>query len=326
MVFPDRRPRRLRATPALRSLVRETRIDADQLIQPIFVRPGENLEQPIASLPGQSQWSPDRAVEKVKELEALGVGGVMLFGIPDEKDATGTGGTDPDGVVSTALRAMRSACPDFSLIADVCLCEFTDHAHCGVIHDAAHGPDVDNDETLELLGEQAVVFADAGATMVAPSAMADGQVGVIRDALDEAGHDALPILAYSVKYASAFYGPFRDAAENTPAFGDRRTYQMDPANGREAFVEADLDLEEGADLLMVKPALAYLDVIARLRDEVDVPVAAYHVSGEYAMVHAAAERGWIDLDAALLESLLSIRRAGADVIVTYAAEWFARRD
>ncbi len=325
MSFPIRRPRRLRGSPALRSMVRETRLSVDQLVQPLFVRPGQGIENPIESLHGQSQLSVDRAAEKAVELAELGVRSVILFGIPESKDDQGSEATDADGIVPTAVRAIKKACPEMIVIGDVCLCEFTDHGHCGVLHETRDGLSVDNDETIDLLADEAVVLADAGCDIVAPSAMADGQVDAIRCALDDHKFDQVPILAYSAKYASAFYGPFRDAAENAPASGDRRGYQMDPANGREAFIECELDLEEGADIIMVKPALSYLDVIARLRDDTDVPIAAYHVSGEYAMVHAAADRGWLDRDAAMLESLISIRRAGADMIITYAAEWYARQ-
>lgn len=323
MTFPIDRGRRLRRTPALRRWVAETTLSRRDLVQPLFVRAGAGIAQPISSLPGQFQWSVDRVVEKAKELSDLGLGAVLLFGIPEHKDERGSSGEDPNGVVPSAIRAIKEALPEMLVIGDVCLCEYTDHAHCGVLAD---DQSVDNDRTLPLLAEQARVFAEAGCDVVAPSAMADGQVSAIRARLDETGFAQLPIMAYAIKYASAFYGPFREAAENTPAFGDRRAYQMDPANGREGLFEAALDEAEGADVLMVKPALPYLDVIQRLRGRTDRPIAAYHVSGEYAMVRAAGERGWLDADAAIYESLLGIRRAGADTIVTYAAEGLARGD
>jgi len=325
-MFPIRRPRRLRRTPAIRSLVRETRLSVDQLVQPLFVRPGTDVERPIESLHGQAQLSADRAAKRAAELAELGVRSVILFGIPESKDSHGREAVDPNGVVPQAVRAIKAACPDLVVIGDVCLCEFTDHAHCGVLRETRHGPSVDNDETIELLAKESLVLAEAGCDIVAPSAMADGQVEVIRSGLDDHGHEEVSILAYSAKYASAFYGPFREAAENAPESGDRRGYQMDPANAREAFVECELDIEEGADIIMVKPALTYLDVIAQLRDEIALPIAAYHVSGEYAMIHAAADRGWIDRDVAMEDSLISIRRAGADMIISYATEWYARRE
>lgn len=325
MAFPVDRGRRLRSTGLLREWVAETRLTLRDLVQPLFVREGSGAKQPIGSLPGQFQWSVDTVVEHAKALRGLGIRGVLLFGIPEEKDATGSSGQTPGGVVPLAIRAIKAAVPDLLVIGDVCLCEYTDHAHCGVLAPGKDGEaTVDNDATLPLLAEQARIFADAGCDVVAPSAMADGQVAAIRAQLDGSGHASVPILAYAIKYASAFYGPFREAAENTPAFGDRRAYQMDPANWREARVEAALDEAEGADVLMVKPALPYLDVICRLREKTDRPVAAYHVSGEYAMAHAAGDKGWIDAEAALLESLIGIRRAGADTIMTYAAEGLAR--
>jgi porphobilinogen synthase len=322
MSFPIERMRRLRRTPALRRWVAETRLSRHSLVQPLFVCEGSGVERPISSLPGQAQLSFDRAAERSKQIFDAGVPAVLLFGIPAEKDATGSGADDPEGVVAEAVRAIRQASPEMIIIGDVCLCEFTDHGHCGILTEPDRSGErtVDNDVTLERLASESVMLADAGCDIIAPSAMADGQVGAIRDALDDSGHDPVGILSYAAKYASSFYGPFREAAESTPAFGDRRSYQMDPANAREAMREVELDLDEGADLIMIKPALPYLDVVSRVRDEFDVPIAAYHVSGEYAMIEAAAEKGWIDGDAALLESLQCIHRAGADIIITYGAE------
>ena len=329
---PAHRPRRLRTTAALRRLVRETRLTADDLIYPLFVVHGEGVRRPVASMPGVHQLSVDEAVREAREAHALGIPAVLLFGIPAHKDADGSEGADPDGAVQRATRAIKAALPDLLVITDVCLCEYTDHGHCGPLNlgAAPHLPDayVLNDEALALHAAVALSHARAGADVVAPSGMLDGVVAALRAALDGEGFAHVPVLAYSVKYASAFYGPFRDAAESAPAFGDRRTHQMDPANGREALREAALDLEEGADLLMVKPALAYLDVIARLRDRFpEVPLVAYNVSGEYAMLKAAAANGWLDERAATLEKLTAIRRAGADAIITYhaldAARWLA---
>jgi porphobilinogen synthase len=321
MPFPRTRLRRLRRTPALRGLVRETRVDPTELVLPLFVTHGAGQE-PIASMPGVLRHSIDHAVNEAREAAELGLPGVLLFGIPADKDTEGSGAWDDEGVVQLATRAMKEACPDLLVIADLCLCEYTDHGHCGVV-DAAGG--VDNDQTLELLARTAVSQARAGADIIAPSDMMDGRVGAIRTALDDDGLPDVPILAYSAKFASAFYGPFREAAGSTPAFGDRRSYQMDPANAREALREAAEDAAEGADALMVKPALPYLDVIRRVREASDLPIAAYHVSGEYAMLKAAAERGWLDERAAVLETLTAIKRAGADLIVTYfamdAARW-----
>ncbi len=325
MSFPMERMRRLRRTPALRRWVAETRLSRHSLVQPLFVCEGSGIERPIASMPGQAQLSFDRVAERAKRLAGAGVPAVLLFGIPAEKDGTGSGADDPEGVVAEAVRAVRRAVPEMIVIGDVCLCEFTDHGHCGVLGepDEAGGQTVDNDATLERLASEAVMLADAGCDIVAPSAMADGQVEAIRDALDDFGHAHVAILSYSAKYASSFYGPFRDAADNAPAFGDRRDYQLDPRNAREAIREVELDLQEGADIVMVKPALPYLDIVSKLREEFEVPIAAYHVSGEYAMIEAAAEKGWIDGDAALLESLRCIHRAGADIIITYGAERIA---
>ena len=319
MSFPATRMRRLRATESLRALVRETSLAAECLVAPIFVCHGEGVSRPIASMPGHAQISVDLAVEKAKKLASLGVGGLILFGIPAKKDPEGSEAYDPQGIVPRAFRAIKAAEPELLLWADVCLCEYTDHGHCGVVRDGA----VDNDRTLPLLARASVVYAEAGADVIAPSDMMDGRVGAIRRALDAAGRLETPIVAYSAKYASSFYGPFREAAESAPRFGDRRGYQMDPANSDEALREVALDLEEGADLVMVKPALPYLDVIRRVKDRFQVPVVAYNVSGEFAMVKAAAQMGWLDGERAALESLTSIRRAGADVIITYFAEEIA---
>lgn len=320
MSFPATRLRRLRKTPALRRLVRETRLSADDLILPLFVCPGEGVAHPVSSMPGVFQHSVDQIVVAAKEAFADGIRAVILFGLPTHKDAVGSAAWDPEGVVQRALRALAIELPELVKIVDVCFCEYTDHGHCGVLH----GERVDNDETLANLARQSVSLAEAGADVIAPSDMMDGRVGAIRQALDAAGFAETPILAYAVKFASGFYGPFREAAESTPAFGDRRSYQMDPANRREAMREAALDVEEGADLLMVKPAVPYLDILAALRERFDLPLAAYHVSGEYAMLKAAAERGWIDYNRVLMETLLSIKRAGADLILTYAAREAAR--
>ncbi len=320
--FPEHRPRRLRRTAALRDLVAETRLDTSDLIAPLFVREGIDQPEPIGSLPGVVQHTVDSLLTEVRGLADLGVRSVMLFGVPAHKDAVGSGASDPDGIVQVALRELRSALGDrVVLMADLCVDEYTDHGHCGIVGDDGV---VDNDRTLELYAAAARAQADAGAHVVAPSGMMDGQVGAIRSALDTAGHESTAILAYSAKYASALYGPFRDAVDVTIADGgDRRGYQQDPRNARESLVEVAADIEQGADMVMVKPALAYLDVIGAVRAMVDIPLAAYHVSGEYAMVHAAAERGWIDGDAVMLEHLASIRRAGADIILSYATRWFA---
>ncbi|MCC7055390.1 MAG: porphobilinogen synthase [Gemmatimonadaceae bacterium] len=319
-LFPAVRLRRLRSTPAMRALVRETHLHPSQFILPLFVRPGAGIRQPISSMPGCAQTSVDECVKDAVAAAAAGVGGVILFGIPATKDATGSGAWDADGPVAEAIRAIKAAVPGLLVITDVCMCEYTDHGHCGLLH----GEQVDNDSTLELLAREAVMHAEAGADMVAPSDMMDGRVGAIRQALDEHGHAHIPIMSYAAKYSSAFYGPFREAAESTPAFGDRRAYQMDPANSDEAIREVAQDMAEGADILMVKPAGAYLDIIRRVKDVTGMPVAAYQVSGEYAMLHAAAERGWLDLERAMLESLMAIRRAGADIILTYFAVAAAR--
>jgi porphobilinogen synthase len=308
--FPVTRLRRLRRTAALRSLVRETRLDLDALVLPLFVGPDTRANP---DLPPLGRFSVEDLAREGEELARLGVRAVILFGIPSEKDEEGSGAWDPDGIVQQGLRALRAAAPQLVLLTDVCLCEYTSHGHCGVLR----GEEVANDETLELLARTAVSHVEAGADAVAPSDMMDGRVGAIRAALDDADHDATPIVAYSAKYASAFYGPFREAAESAPSFGDRRGYQMDPANVREALRECELDLAEGADVLMVKPALPNLDVIRAVRERFDVPLAAYNVSGEYAMVKAAAARDWIDERQAALESLTAIRRAGADVVISY---------
>jgi porphobilinogen synthase len=321
MSFPDERPRRLRKSERLRAMVRETGVSPVNLIYPLFVAPGEGLRKEIASLPGCYHLSVDQVAREAEAVEALGIGGVILFGLPSAKDATGSEGYAEDGVVQQAVRAIRSACKELLVFTDVCLCEYTSHGHCGVVADG----EVQNDPTLELLARMALSHAKAGAHVVAPSDMMDGRVGAIRDALDAAGYAALPILSYAAKYASSFYGPFREAADSAPQFGDRRGYQMDPANVREALREVRLDVEEGADIVMVKPALPYLDVIRAVKESFDRPVAAYNVSGEYAMVKAAAARGWIDEERMTREILTSIRRAGADVILTYHAKDFARR-
>jgi porphobilinogen synthase len=308
--------RRLRRTQALRELVRETELRPSHLVQPLFVVAGEGVREPVASMPGIERFSISELVGEAGDVLAAGVKSVILFGIPAEKDELASGAYDDEGVVQLAVRALKDAHPDLVVITDVCLCEYTSHGHCGFVRDG----EVDNDITLELLAKTAISHAEAGADAVAPSDMMDGRVGAIRSQLDEEGHSAVPIVAYSAKYASAFYGPFRDAAESAPEFGDRRGYQMDPANSDEAVREAKLDLEEGADVLMVKPALPYLDVIARVKRETGAPVAAYHVSGEYSMLKAAGAEGWIDERRAVLETLTAIRRAGADIVVTYHAK------
>jgi porphobilinogen synthase len=315
--------RRMRRTDALRGLVRETELSPAHLIQPAFVVAGEGVREEVPSMPGIERLSISNLVEEAGEVAAAGVGALMLFGVPSVKDEVGSSAYDDEGIVQMAVRALKDAHPDLVVMTDVCLCAYTSHGHCGVIR--ADGGEVDNDLTVELLAKTAISHAEAGADAVAPSDMMDGRVGSIRYQLDEEGHPGVPIVAYSAKYASAFYGPFRDAASSTPEFGDRRGYQMDPANAAEAVREAELDLEEGADMLMVKPALPYLDVVRRVKEATGAPVAAYHVSGEYSMLKAAAANGWLDERAAALEALTSIRRAGADAIVTYyakeAAQW-----
>jgi porphobilinogen synthase len=318
--FPTARPRRLRRTPALRRLVREHHLHAAQLVLPVFVRSGAEIRSPVGSMPGVAQTSVDEMLRDASAAVEAGVGGVILFGLPDRKDALGSEAWDDHGAVQQGIRAVKREFPELVTIADVCLCEYTDHGHCGVLTDSG----VDNDATLELLARAAVSYAHAGVDIVAPSDMMDGRVGAIRQALDAAGHTETPILSYAAKYASAFYGPFREAAESAPKSGDRRGYQMDPANGDEALREVMLDIEEGADAIMVKPAGPYLDVVHRVKEATGYPVAAYQVSGEYAMICAAAERGWIDRERVVMESLIGIRRAGADFILTYFATEAAR--
>ncbi len=321
MAFPQTRLRRLRATRELRGLVRETTLEAADFVYPMFVSLGSDRREPIPSMPGIDRLSIRHAVAEAAEAAQLGIPAVMLFGIPASKDEEGSGAWDDEGVVQLATRAIKEEVPELIVAADLCLCEYTSHGHCGVVRDDGR---VDNDPTLELLARTAVSQAHAGADIIAPSDMMDGRVGSIRQALDENGHDEIPILAYSAKFASAFYGPFREAAGSTPAFGDRRSYQMDPANGREALREARLDVEEGADVVMVKPALPYLDVIKAIKQQTDMPVAAYNVSGEYAMVKAAAGAGYLDERATVLEALTCIRRAGADIVISYHAKDAAR--
>ncbi|HXF00731.1 MAG TPA: porphobilinogen synthase [Solirubrobacterales bacterium] len=316
MSFPATRMRRLRRTRALRDLVRETELSPRHLVQPLFVVAGEGVREEVPAMPGIERFSISELVAEATELQAAGIGAVILFGIPASKDEAGSGAYDPEGVVQMAVRALKDAHPDLVVITDVCLCEYTSHGHCGVVRDG----EVDNDLTLELLAKTAVSLADAGADVVAPSDMMDGRVGVIRTQLDDEGHQNVAIVAYSAKYASAFYGPFREAAESTPEFGDRRGYQMDPANALEGLREAKLDLAEGADVLMVKPATPYLDVIRLVKEETEAPVAAFHVSGEYSMLKAAARNGWLDERSAVLETLTAIRRAGADLVFTYYAK------
>jgi len=316
MPFPATRMRRLRSTDTFRGLVRETELSPAHLIQPAFVIAGEGVREEIPSMPGVERYSINNLVEHAGEVAAAGIGTMLLFGIPGTKDEYGTGAYDDEGIIQMAVRALKEAHPDLTVITDVCLCEYTSHGHCGFVREG----EVDNDITVELLAKVAISHAEAGADAVAPSDMMDGRIGSIRFQLDEEGHSGVPIIAYSAKYASAFYGPFRDAAGSTPEFGDRRGYQMDPANAAEAVREAELDLDEGADMLMVKPATAYLDVVRRVKDATAAPVAAYHVSGEYSMLKAAAANGWIDERQAVLETLTSIRRAGADAIVTYYAK------
>ncbi len=321
MQFPEYRPRRLRRSEGLRRLVRETNLSVDNLIAPLFVCSGKNVRRPIASLPGQEQVSVDQALIDAKRCQDLGIPGVILFGVPDEqrKDAVGSEAWSDNGLVQQATRAIKRACPELVVILDTCFDEYTSHGHCGVVMAESGWGDVDNDATLENLGRVVTSQAKAGADLVAPSGMMDGFVTACREALDEAGYEHVGILAYSAKYASCFYGPFRQAAGTAAEFGHRRTYQMDPHNGHEAIREVTLDVSEGADVVMIKPALSYLDVIARVRDEIDLPIAAYNVSGEYAMLKAAAEKGYIDYERAMMEVLISIRRAGADMILTYHA-------
>ncbi len=315
MIFPDYRPRRMRSNENFRRMVRETSLTCDDLILPLFAIGGKSVKNPIESMPGHYQLSIDNLVKVAKEARDLDIPAVMLFGIPDKKDALGTAAYDKNGIVQQAVKAVKSSVPDLAVITDVCLCQYTDHGHCGVVE----GQVIDNDASLDLLARTAVSHARAGADMVAPSDMMDGRVAEIRNNLDENDYDHIPIMAYSAKYCSAYYGPFRQAAHSAPQFGDRRTYQMDPANALEAIREAAMDIEEGADIIMVKPALPYLDIICRIREEIDLPVAAYNVSGEYAMIKAAEKMGWIDGNKVMLETLTSIKRAGADMILTYFA-------
>jgi porphobilinogen synthase len=320
MIFPDYRPRRLRKNESFRALIRETHLAPAQLIYPLFVMPGKNKREEISSMPGVYRLTVDQLARESRECLKLGVNSVILFGLPEKKDPMGSGAHAKDGIIQRAIRELKNSVPELLVFTDVCLCEYTTHGHCGIILENQ----IDNDTTLEVLAKTAVSHATAGADMVAPSDMMDGRVGEIRAALDEENFETVPIMSYAVKYASSFYGPFRDAADCAPQEGDRRGYQMDPANSREALREATLDVEEGADILMVKPAVAYLDIISKLRDEFDLPVAAYHVSGEYAMIKAAGANGWIDEERVMAETLLSIRRAGAEIILTYFAKDMAR--
>jgi len=315
MQFPEYRPRRLRKNENFRRLIRETQLNVNDFIYPLFVVPGKDVKKPIQSMPGIFQMSIENVVGEVQKARELGIPGILLFGIPSTKNDLATGAFAKDGIIQQAVRRIKKEAPDILVITDVCLCEYTSHGHCGMIEKGV----VDNDTTLEVLAETAVSHARAGADMVAPSAMMDGQIAAIREGLDEQNFESIPIMAYSAKYASCFYGPFREAAESAPQFGDRRDYQMDPANGDEAIREITLDVSEGADIIMVKPALAYLDIICRAKQEFDLPLAAYNVSGEYSLIKAAAQLGWMDEEKAMLESLTSIKRAGADIIITYWA-------
>ena len=319
-MFPIHRYRRLRTNPVIRKMVRETCLSPDNFIYPLFVTFGKGLRKEISSMPGCYQESVDELVKNAREVHSLGIPSVILFGIPEDKDELGTGAYAEDGIVQRAIRAIKDAVPELYVITDVCLCEYTSHGHCGVIHKG----DVDNDQTLKLLCLEAVSHAKAGADMVAPSDMMDGRVAALRSALDRDGFSGIPVMSYAAKYASAFYGPFREAAESTPQFGDRRSYQMDPANRREALKEVEMDIAEGADIVMVKPALSYLDIISDVRNTFNIPVAAYNVSGEYSLVKAAAQLGWIDEERAMMEILTSIKRAGADLILTYFAKEAAK--
>ena len=315
-MYPKTRLRRLRMTPNLRTMVRETSLEPSDFIAPLFVVHGSGVRDEIKTMPGQYRLSVDELVKECHELYRLGVLSVMLFGIPAHKDATGSEAYSDEGIVQQAIRALKTAIPDLIIIADICMCEYTDHGHCGILHEHYT---VDNDATLPYLARQAVSLAQAGADIVAPSDMMDGRIAIMREALDQAGFEQLPILSYAAKFSSAFYGPFRDAADSAPSFGDRRSYQMDPANAREAMREIEADIQEGADLVMVKPALPYLDILSQARARFDLPLVAYQVSGEYAMIQAAGLNGWIDRERIMMESLLSIRRAGADLILTYFA-------
>ena len=320
MQFSDYRPRRMRRTETLRRLIRETRLSLDDLVYPMFAVPGKKVKKEIPSMPGNYHWSVDMIAEECKRIYDMGIPAALLFGIPERKDEEGSEAYAPEGIVQRAVKAIKKAAPELVVMTDVCLCEYTSHGHCGVIVDG----EVDNDETLELIAATALSHARAGADVVAPSDMMDGRVGAIREILEEEGFDKTAILSYAVKYASAFYGPFREAAESAPKFGDRRGYQMDPPNIQEAVREAALDVAEGADIIMVKPAMPYLDVISRVREEFDLPVAAYQVSGEFAMIRAAADKGWLDLNRTVMESLIGIKRAGADFILTYFAPLVAK--
>ena len=316
MLFPDYRPRRLRRNEAFRRMIRETSLSTDDLILPLFAIGGKNVKNAIEAMPGHYQLSVDNLINEAKTAVALGIPAIMVFGVPDKKDPLGTGAYAKDGIVQKAVRELKNKLPELVVITDVCLCQYTDHGHCGLVEKGV----IDNDASLELIAKTALSHAKAGADMVAPSDMMDGRVAEIRGALDDGGYTDIPIMSYAVKYCSAFYGPFRQAAHSAPQFGDRKTYQMDPANALEAIREAGMDVEEGADILMVKPALPYLDIIYRVREEFDLPVAAYNVSGEYAMIKAAEQKGWVDGKKVMMESLLSIKRAGADMILTYFAQ------
>ena len=315
MLFPDYRPRRLRQSDAFRRMIRETHLSPDDFILPLFAINGKDVKNPIPSMPGQYQLSLEHLVETARQAHQVGVPALILFGVPDKKDSLGTGAYAKDGIVQRAIKAVKDAVPDLAVISDVCLCQYTDHGHCGMVD----GNVIDNDASLDLLAKTAISHAESGADMVAPSDMMDGRVAEIRSTLDEGGFSRIPIMSYAAKYCSAYYGPFREAADSAPKFGDRRTYQMDPANAVEAIREATMDVEEGADIIMVKPALAYLDIIQRIREEIDLPVAAYNVSGEYSMIKAAEQMGWLDGTKVMLETLLAIKRAGADLILTYFA-------
>ena len=321
MSFPEHRPRRLRRNEEIRRMVRETNLSVDDLIYPLFAVAGRKIRKEISSMPGIFQRSVENLVKEVRDVRALGIPAILLFGIPAKKDPVGSDACSDDGIIQTAVRAIKNAVPDIQVITDVCFCEYTDHGHCGIL---TRDGDVDNDATLDILARSAVTHARAGADMVAPSDMMDGRVAAIRRALDEEGYEGIPILSYAAKYASGFYGPFREAAGSAPQFGDRRSYQMDPPNVREALREVALDIQEGADIVMVKPALAYLDVICRIREAFDLPVAAYNVSGEYSIVKAGEKLGWVDGSRLMMEILVSIRRAGADLILTYAAKEAAK--
>jgi porphobilinogen synthase len=320
-MFPEHRPRRLRRNETIRKMVRETHVLIDDLIYPLFIQEGKSITEPISAMPGQYRYSPDKLGKVAKDIAALGIPAVLLFGIPAKKDSFGTEAHKKDGVVQQGIKRIKEAAPELIVITDVCLCEYTDHGHCGIL---SENNEVMNDDTLEILAQVALSHVKAGSDMVAPSDMMDGRVGIIRDALDESGYEHLPIMSYSAKYSSAFYGPFREAAGSAPAFGDRKAYQMDPSNVREAVRETQLDVEEGADIIMVKPAMPYLDVIRTIADEFDEPLCAYQVSGEYAMIKAAASKGWLAEETCMMESVTSIKRAGADMIITYFAPEIAQ--